>query len=135
MQHDADIPSWRSRATTQVLARLDLVGKVATKAPAFVTKILRADPPFAKQRFSRWFKDLRARAMQHDADIPSWRSRATTQVLARADLVGKVATKAPAFVTKILRADPPFAKQRFSRGGSRTDRDRRRGHRSIRSAR
>jgi glycerol-3-phosphate dehydrogenase subunit C len=68
MQHDGDITSWVSRATTQVIARADFVGKVATKAPALANRILRADPPFVKRRFSRWFKDRPRPTVRPPAD-------------------------------------------------------------------
>ncbi len=77
MRHDTGQKSIRSRATTQILSRTDLMGKAATtvapvankmvagpkgspvrKAVAAVTGVssIRLLPPYAKQRFSTWFK-------------------------------------------------------------------------------
>ncbi|NBV03750.1 MAG: Fe-S oxidoreductase, partial [Acidimicrobiia bacterium] len=77
MRHDTGQKSVRSRATTQILSRTDLMGKAATtvapvankmvagpkgspvrKAVAAVTGVssIRLLPPYAKQRFSTWFK-------------------------------------------------------------------------------
>ena len=77
MQHEQGIKSARSKATTRVMARTDLLGKVATAASPVANKVVNAEPgsmirkatamvtgvssvrllpPFAKQRFSTWFK-------------------------------------------------------------------------------
>jgi glycerol-3-phosphate dehydrogenase subunit C len=77
MQHKHGIKSTRSKATTQVMGRTDLLGKVATSAAPMANKIVNAEPgsmvrkvtakvsgvsavrllpPYAKQRFSTWFK-------------------------------------------------------------------------------
>ena len=76
MLWENDITTTRSKATTQVLARTDLLGTVATTAapianrsiakPGSVIRKLMAKttgvsavrllPPYAKQRFSTWFK-------------------------------------------------------------------------------
>jgi Fe-S oxidoreductase len=77
MQHEHGIKSTRSKATTQVMGRTDLLGKVATTAAPAANKIVNAEPgsmvrkatskvtgvsavrllpPYAKQRFSTWFR-------------------------------------------------------------------------------
>ncbi|WP_394934629.1 heterodisulfide reductase-related iron-sulfur binding cluster [uncultured Ilumatobacter sp.] len=76
MQHQHGIKSTRSKVTTQVMGRTDLLGKAATTAAPVANKIVNAEPgsmvrkvtskvtgvsavrllpPFAKQRFSTWF--------------------------------------------------------------------------------
>ena len=76
MRHEHGIKSTRSKATTQVMGRTDLLGKVATTATPVANKIVSAEPgsmvrkvtamvtgvsavrllpPYAKQRFSTWF--------------------------------------------------------------------------------
>ncbi len=77
MQHQQGIKSVRSKATTQMMGRTDLLGKAATTAAPIANKIVNAEPgsmvrkvtskvagvsavrllpPYAKQRFSTWFK-------------------------------------------------------------------------------
>jgi len=77
MRHANDQVSMRDRVTTNVMGRTDLLGKVATKAAPVVNKMMGAKPgsfvrkaieitagvsservlpPFAKQRFTTWFK-------------------------------------------------------------------------------
>ena len=76
MQHEHGIKSTRSKATTLVMGRTDLLGKAATTATPVANKIVNAEPgslvrkvtamvtgvsavrllpPYAKQRFSTWF--------------------------------------------------------------------------------
>jgi glycerol-3-phosphate dehydrogenase subunit C len=76
MQHRNGIKSSRDRATTQLMARTDLVGRLATRTGSIANKLVEAEPgsgirkvvatvtgvssvrllpPFAKQRFSTWF--------------------------------------------------------------------------------
>jgi Fe-S oxidoreductase len=77
MQHTNGIKSARSRATTRVMARTDLLGTLATGTGPFVNRIVNSErgstlrkavakatgvspvrllPPYAKQRFSTWFE-------------------------------------------------------------------------------
>ena len=77
MRHANKQISLRDRATTNVMGRTDLLGKVATKAAPVMNKMMGAKPgsavrkaievtagvsskrvlpPFAKQRFTTWFK-------------------------------------------------------------------------------
>jgi len=52
---------------------------------------------------------LRASAMQHTAGLASARKRATTKVLGRADLVGRLATAAPSLANRLVDARPNSA--------------------------
>ncbi len=77
MQHATGITSTRSKVTTQVMGRTDLLGTLATTTGPLANKIVTAEagsairnvvakatgissvrllPPYAKQRFSTWFK-------------------------------------------------------------------------------
>jgi Fe-S oxidoreductase len=77
MQHANGIKSARGRATTRVMARTDLLGTLATGTGPLLNRIVNAEPgstlrkvvakatgvssvrllpPYAKQRFSTWFK-------------------------------------------------------------------------------
>ncbi len=77
MQHANGIKSTRDKATTQVMARTDLLGTLATSTGPIANKVVNAAPgsgirkvvakatgvspvrllpPYAKQRFSTWFK-------------------------------------------------------------------------------
>ena len=77
MQHANGIKSARDRATTQMMARTDLLGTLATSTGPVANKVVNAKPgsgirkvvatatgvspkrllpPYAKQRFSTWFK-------------------------------------------------------------------------------
>ena len=77
MRHANDQVSLRDRVTTNVMGRTDLLGKVATKTAPVMNKMMGAKPgsfvrkaievttgvsgervlpPFAKQRFTTWFK-------------------------------------------------------------------------------
>ena len=76
MRHDSKLKGTRSRTTTAVMGRTDLLGKVATAAAPVTNKVVGARsgslvrkvvekatgvssvrllPPYAKQRFSTWF--------------------------------------------------------------------------------
>jgi glycerol-3-phosphate dehydrogenase subunit C len=77
MKYSNDITSTRSKATTQLLARTDLLGTIATTTAPLANKAIRKPdsivrklmakttgissvrllPPYAKQRFSTWFKN------------------------------------------------------------------------------
>jgi glycerol-3-phosphate dehydrogenase subunit C len=77
MQHANGIKTLRSKATTQMMGRTDLLGTVATTAAPIANRVVNAEPgstirkvvakatgvspvrllpPYAKQRFSTWFK-------------------------------------------------------------------------------
>jgi glycerol-3-phosphate dehydrogenase subunit C len=77
MQHTSGITSVRDRATTQVMARTDLLGRLATRTASMADRVVTAEPgsgirkviglaagvspvrllpPFARQRFSTWFE-------------------------------------------------------------------------------
>ncbi len=77
MQHANGIKSTRNKATTQMMGRTDLLGTLATTTGPIANKIINAEPgsgvrkavekvtgvssvrllpPYAKQRFSTWFK-------------------------------------------------------------------------------
>lgn len=77
MQHAAGIKSTREKLTTQMMARTDLLGSVASATTPIANKVINAEPgsairkvvakatgvspvrllpPYAKQRFSTWFK-------------------------------------------------------------------------------
>ncbi len=77
MQYANGIKSARDKATTQMMARTDLLGTLATTAAPLANKVVNAEPgsgvrkavakvtgvssvrllpPYAKQRFSTWFK-------------------------------------------------------------------------------
>ena len=77
MQHANGIKSFRDKATTQMMGRTDLLGTLATSTGPIANKMINAEPgsairkvvakttgvspvrllpPYAKQRFSTWFK-------------------------------------------------------------------------------
>ena len=77
MQHANGIKSFRDKATTQMMGRTDLLGTLATSTGPIANKVINAEPgsairkvvakttgvspvrllpPYAKQRFSTWFK-------------------------------------------------------------------------------
>ncbi|HEY4333070.1 MAG TPA: heterodisulfide reductase-related iron-sulfur binding cluster [Ilumatobacteraceae bacterium] len=77
MLHDTDQVPLRERTTTQLLARIDLVGPAASRTASVTNRVVAAEPgsvvrkvmekatgisaarvlqPFARQRFSTWFK-------------------------------------------------------------------------------
>jgi glycerol-3-phosphate dehydrogenase subunit C len=77
MQHANGIKSSRDKATTQMMARTDLLGTLATSTGSIANKLVNAEPgsgirkvvgkatgvssvrllpPYAKQRFSTWFR-------------------------------------------------------------------------------
>ena len=77
MQHANGIKSFRDKATTQMMGRTDLLGTLATITGPIANKVINAEPgsairkvvakttgvspvrllpPYAKQRFSTWFK-------------------------------------------------------------------------------
>lgn len=77
MQHEQGHKKARTKATTQVMGRTDLLGKLATTASPIANRVVEAEPdslirkanakltgvsavrllpPYAKQRFSTWFK-------------------------------------------------------------------------------
>jgi glycerol-3-phosphate dehydrogenase subunit C len=85
MQHDVDIKTVRHKSTTRFMGRTDLVGKVATATSPLANKVIGAKggsvirrvvarttgvssvrllPPYAKQRFSTWFKHRATPAIQ-----------------------------------------------------------------------
>ena len=77
MQHTNDIKSSRDKATTRIMGHTDLLGRLATSTGPIANKLINAEPgsvvrkavekvtgvssvrllpPYAKQRFSTWFK-------------------------------------------------------------------------------
>jgi glycerol-3-phosphate dehydrogenase subunit C len=105
----------------------------------FQCKLCHLNCPYTPERHE-WNVDfprlmLRARAMQHATGITSLRAKATTRVMARTDLVGKLATSSGSLANRLVNAEPgsgirkvvatvtgvspvrllpPYAKQRFS---------------------
>jgi Fe-S oxidoreductase len=77
MMHENGHKTARSKSTTRVMGRTDLLGRLGTSAPGLANKVVEAEPgslirkvnskvtgvsavrllpPYAKQRFSTWFK-------------------------------------------------------------------------------